>query len=79
MKENIQIILNEYLKVFPDEEEKLFLLNRYLKQSIVEEITDWNNQNGHITIGAFVYSQREDKFLVLYHKDLEMYLYPVVI
>lgn len=76
MKENIQIILNEYLKVFPDEEEKLFLLNRYLKQSIVEEITDWNNQNGHITIGAFVYSQREDKFLVLYHKDLEMYLYP---
>ncbi len=29
-----------------------------------------------MTDGAFVYCKRDNKFLVLYYKDLEIYLYP---
>ena len=31
---------------------------------------------GHIVAGGFVYAKKERKFLVLYHKDLKMFLYP---
>ncbi len=40
------------------------------------KIVDWNNTNRHLTAGAFIYCKTEDKFLVLFHKDLQMYLYP---
>ena len=76
MKEKIELIINNYLEIFQNEKERLLLLKNYLKDSTNEELTDWNNVNGHLTAGAFVYCKREDKFLVLYHKDLKMYLYP---
>lgn len=76
MKSKIQFMINEYLKLFPNEREKLSMLLNYLSQSTNEEIINWNNENGHFTAGAFVYCKKEDKFLVLYHKDLKMYLYP---
>ena len=76
LKENIKLILSEYLKKFPAEKERLLLLNNFLKQSSDEELTDWDNPNGHLTVGTFVYCKSENKFLVLYHRDLKMYLYP---
>lgn len=76
MKENIRLIVNKYLEIFLNEKERLFLLEDFLKKFNNEEMIDWNNKNGHLTVGAFVYCKDEDKFLVLYHKDLEMYLYP---
>ena len=39
-------------------------------------MVDWNNFDGHITAGGFVYAKKEKKFLVMYHKDLKMFLYP---
>ena len=42
----------------------------------LRESVDWNNFNGHVVAGGFVYSKKEKKFLVLYHKDLKMFLYP---
>lgn len=76
MKEEVLFIVNEYLNLFPNEKKRLSLLLDYLSHSTSEEITDWNNQKGHLTVGAFLYCKAEDKFLVLYHKDLKMYLYP---
>lgn len=76
MKEQVKLIIKEYLKKYYNEDNKLLPLIEYLDNSNDEEITDWNNTNGHITVGAFVYCKKEDKFLVLYHKDLDMFLYP---
>ncbi len=76
MQQNIKLIVKEYLDVFSKEKDKLLLLDNFLKKSSKEELIDWNNINGYLTVGAFVYSPREVKFLVLYHKDLQMYLYP---
>lgn len=76
MKDEIQRILEEYLKIFPNEKERQKRLQNFLRQSLQEELTDWNSAKGHVTVGAFVYCKNEDKFLVLYHKDLKMFLYP---
>ncbi|MCI9434152.1 MAG: hypothetical protein HFI86_02590 [Bacilli bacterium] len=74
MKEKIQLIIDKYLTLFPNEQDRLKLLINYLNESTNNELVDWNNKNGHLTAGAFVYCKCEDKFLVLYHKDLKMYL-----
>ncbi len=76
MKRKIEMIINQYLSLFPNELNRLSLLNEFLKKENDEMIFDWNNANGHITVGSFVYSKSDDAFLVLYHKDLKMYLYP---
>ena len=51
-------------------------LINYLNEHNSEELTDWNNFDGHIVAGGFIYAKEEDKFLVLYHNDLKMFLYP---
>lgn len=76
MKEDIMKIVNSYLEIFSSEKSRLSRLLEFLNNSLENQITDWNNVNGHITVGAFIYCQKEDKFLVLYHKDLKMFLYP---
>lgn len=74
MNDDIKKLVNKYLRVFPDEVNRLLLLNQFLQ--VEHEIFDWNNFNGHITVGAFLYVKSTDEFLVLYHKDLKMFLYP---
>lgn len=76
MKEKIQELLKTYLELFPEEQERQQILLKYLEHATDEEITDWNNFNGHLVAGGFIYAKSEKKFLVLYHKDLQMYLYP---
>ena len=77
MKRDIIVnIIEKYLKLFPDEENRLNKLREYLKRNNDEAICDWNNVDGHITAGGFVYSVSTGKFLVMYHKDLNMFLYP---
>lgn len=76
MKEKIIKILKTYLELFPEELERQQILLKYLESATDEEITDWNNFNGHLVAGGFIYAKSEKKFLVLYHKDLKMYLYP---
>lgn len=76
MINTVEDIVNCYLEKFPDEKDRLSIFENYLKKNNSKSRFDWNNTNGHITVGAFVYCKREDKFLVLYHRDLKMYLYP---
>ena len=76
MKNNYLKILDDYLLLFPEEKERQARLLGYLEKSNDKEIIDWNNFIGHIVAGGFIYAKEEHKFLVLYHKDLKMFLYP---
>ncbi len=76
MKELLLNILNEYLKIFPKEIERQQELIKFLNNHKEEQITDWNNFDGHVVAGGFVYAKDEQKFLVLHHKDLNIFLYP---
>ena len=76
MKELLLNILNEYLKIFPKEIERQQELIKFLNNHKEEQITDLNNFDGHVVAGGFIYAKDEQKFLVLHHKDLNMFLYP---
>lgn len=76
MKDNIPNILEKYLLLFPEEKKRQEKLVNFLKDHTEKEFTDWNNFDGHIVGSGFVYSKEDDKFLVLYHKDFKMYIYP---
>ena len=76
MKEIIIDILKKYLNIFPEEKERQLKLEKYLKKFNDEQITDWNNFKGHIVASGLVYSKSEKKFLLLYHNDMNIYIYP---
>ena len=76
MKKIISSILTKYQDIYHDEIEKINVIKKYLNNYSDEEITDWNNFNGHIVSSGFIYNKKTKMFLVLYHKDLEMFLYP---
>lgn len=76
MKDTVLNILSNYLSLFPEEHARQEILKNYIETHNENEITDWNNFNGHIVTGGFIYALEEKKFLVLHHKDLDMYLYP---
>lgn len=76
MKNKILSILSSYLQVFPQEQERQSILKKYLETHNEEECIDWNNFDGHIVAGGFIYAIEDKKFLTLYHKDLNMYTYP---
>lgn len=76
MKNIVLNIMSKYLEIFPEEEKRQENFIKYLESHNKDEVVDWNNFEGHIVTGGFIYSIQENKFLVLYHKDLEMYVYP---
>ena len=76
MKNIVLNIMSKYLEIFPEEEKRQENFIKYLESHNKDEVVDWNNFEGHIVTGGFIYSIQEKKFLVLYHKDLEMYVYP---
>lgn len=76
MRDNLINILNSYLDIFPDEQKRQVKLIEYLNSHTDYELTDWNNFEGHIVAGGFIYAEQEKKFLVMWHKDLKMNLYP---
>lgn len=76
MKEDLLNTLYDYLLIFPKEKTRQTKLLNYLQNSTDEQVVDWNNFNGHIVASGFIYAKKEKKFLLLYHKDSNMYLYP---
>ncbi len=74
-KEDIIKIIKNYLRIFPDETKRLQKLIDYINNTNDSLMCDWNNVLGHLTAGAFIYSKNTKKFLVLWHKDLQLYLY----
>lgn len=75
-KKLIKSIVSEYLKDYPNENEKIENLNKFLKTNSKQAMADWNNAKGHLTAGGFLYCKSTNKFLVMYHKDLKIYSYP---
>lgn len=69
-------ILKKYLEFFPEEKSRLAMLSDYIANNTISDLTDWNNFSGHIVTSGFVYSKTLKQFLVVYHKDLQQYLYP---
>jgi len=76
MKDVLLNIVKEYSIVFPEEKERQSFFVEYLKNHNDDEIIDWNNFNGHVVASGFVYSKKDNKFLVLYHEDMKMFVYP---
>ena len=76
MKKKLEKILEEYLKVFPEEKERQNEYKKYLKSAKGDEVADWNNFNGHTVATGFIYNKNTKKFLVVHHRDLDMYLSP---
>ena len=76
MKDLLLKIIDEYLEIFPNEKERLSQFIKYLKEHNDKEITDWNNTDGHVVVGGFIYNKTNNKFLMLYHNDLDSFLYP---
>lgn len=75
MKNNLIKILSNYLELFDELERQQDLLD-FINSNKDLNLTDWNNFEGHIVSSAFIYALKEEKFLLLYHKDLKKYLYP---
>lgn len=75
MKEILLETLNKYLNIFKEESERQERLFNYLKSTDDKEIVNWNNYQGHIVAGGFIYAKEENKFLMLYHRELQMYVY----
>ena len=75
MKEQLLDVINEYINIY-HEDERLKQLIDYITKYKFEELTDWNNFDGHIVASGFIYDISTNKFLVIYHKDQKMYLYP---
>lgn len=76
MKKEVINLLKKYLKEFPNELDRLQTFIDYLKRNNNEQVCDWNNFDGHIVASGFIYAIEEQKFLVMFHKDLKMFLYP---
>lgn len=76
MRQQLLNLLEKYLLLFPEEQQRQITLINYLNSHKDDEVTDWNNFDGHIVAGGFIYAKEENKFLVLYHNDLKMFLYP---
>lgn len=75
MKDIILETIDKYLSIYK-EDERLTKCREFVLSHSGEEIIDWNNFDGHICAGGFIYSLKRNEFLVLYHKDLKIYLYP---
>jgi len=75
-KELIVWIVKDDLEIYPNEKNRIEPLQNYLHSQEENKICDWNNVNGHLTAGGFIYSKTSKQFLVLWHKDLQMFLYP---
>lgn len=76
MRDTLLNVLNDYLLLFPEEKKRQMKLINYLQKHNSKQITDWNNFDGHVVASGFIYAKEENKFLVLYHNDLKMFLYP---
>ena len=76
MRELLLKLMSEYLVLFPNEQKRQEKFIEYLKNHDDRQVTDWNNFDGHVVVGGFVYAKEEQKFLVIYHNDLKMFLYP---
>lgn len=76
MKNLLLEVVQEYLTIFSNEQERQEKLVNFLNKYDDIKLTDWNHFDGHIVASGFVYAKEGNKFLMVYHNDLKTYLYP---
>lgn len=76
MKDTLLNIIEDYLVLYPNEKERQSKFIDFLNNYDSDEVINWNNFDGHVVASGFVYAKKEQRFLVIFHKDLRMYLYP---
>lgn len=76
MKKIIEEALKKYLNKYPEESDRQSQFKEFLENSNDEEVTDWNNFNGHVVASGYVYAKKERKFLLVYHRDFKKFIYP---
>ena len=57
MKDLLLKLISEYLLIFPDEQERQKKFIEYLKNHDDAQITDWNDFDGHLGAGGFIYAK----------------------
>ena len=73
MKKIIEEALKQYLNKYPEENDRQSQFKQFLENSNDEEVTDWNNFNGHVVASGYVYAKKEKNFLLVYHKDFKKF------
>ena len=76
MKKIIEEALKKYLNKYPEEKDRQSQFKEFLENSNDEEVTDWNNFNGHVVASGYVYAKKEKNFLLVYHRDFKKFIYP---
>lgn len=71
---DLQEIVNDYLGIFPGEQEKLGLLKRQLRDN--EVLNSRKNFNGHITAGGIVFSPDNKRVLLVHHRIFNKWFQP---
>jgi 8-oxo-dGTP pyrophosphatase MutT (NUDIX family) len=71
-----QILVDQYLLAFPEEQERLSPLNQLLSDATDQEVVSRNHRVGHLTASGFVVSPARDQLLLIHHKKLQRLLQP---
>lgn len=70
----IDEVVAEYLKIYPEDAERLSLLQKQLKAN--EKLYGRRNYTGHITGGAIIFSPDRAKVLLIYHPTFQRWQQP---
>ena len=70
----LQDILERYLEIYPEESEKLFLLQQQVANS--EKLNDRKNFTGHIAGSAIILSPDKAQILLIHHRAYDKWMQP---
>lgn len=74
LNSHIKIILNLYLKKFPEEKERYDILSKQLNNN--EKIGSRKNFNWHVTASAYILSPDYEEFVIIHNINLNKWLVP---
>ena len=72
--QNIQVITQQYLDIFPDEQQRLVSLLERMPFS--KSIVSRQDDIGHITVSVLIFSPDKKKVLLIHHRQLHKWLKP---
>ncbi len=72
----IKEILNQYLSLYPQEEQRQMEFGHYLDRNTTEQLYTRKNFDGHLTASAFILNKSLDHILLIHHKSLGKWLQP---
>jgi 8-oxo-dGTP pyrophosphatase MutT (NUDIX family) len=75
-KENLLLLVRDYVALFPDDEPETIAFSEYLLRNADEGLYNRKNFDGHITTSAFIIDIAAREMLLLRHKSLNRWLQP---